>query len=91
MYSNVTEKVILEQLYGILTNSNFCLDAHLGFRKGCSTSKSLNNFLNGIYEDMEDKRGCGVFFLDFRKAFDTMDQTLLLDKMQILGLKHSMV
>ncbi len=47
--------------------------------------------MNGIYEDIESKKGGGVLFLDLKKAFDTVDHNLLLLKLKALELKESSV
>ena len=89
--SKLAEQVVHEQLYDIVTRSNFLSDAQAGFRKGYSTTTCLIDFLNGIYGDIEAKKGGGVLFLDLKKAFDTVDHNILLLKLKGLGLKESSV
>ncbi len=52
----------------------------------------FNRFpLETIYIDIDDERGCGVLFLDLKKAFDTVDHHILLRKLRGLGLKESSI
>ena len=49
------------------------------------------DFLDGIYDDIDAKRGSGVLFLDLKKAFDTVSHPLLLNKSKAAGLKESAI
>ena len=51
----------------------------------------LADFLNEIYEEMDEGGSCGVLFLDLAKAFDTVDHQILAVKLHSLGFKASTV
>ena len=59
--------------------------SQFGFRLKRSTSTALIDFTDQVLENMD--KGCvtGTVFLDLRKAFDTVDHLLLINKLKSLG------
>ena len=61
------------------------------FRHGHSTSTALIHLIELIYKEMDENALTGALFLDFRKAFDTVEQAVLLSKLQMLNPDPSML
>ena len=57
-----------------------------GSIKGSSTTVALIDMLHHWHQAIHDKRSVRVVFIDFSKAFDLIDHTLLIRKFQELGL-----
>ena len=57
-----------------------------GFRKQHSTIHPLTLFINKISETLNNKEHALAIFCDLRKAFDTIDHSILLKKLQMLGI-----
>ena len=85
--SKVFEKVIYNRLlefletYKILTNSQF------GFRKSHSTYMALMTLMDRLITSLENDEHVIGIFLDFSKAFDTVDHAILLKKMSHYGIR----
>jgi len=62
----------LEENNKLLSKNQF------GFRKGLGTIEALYNVSKCIYNALDDSRKAIVVFLDFAKAFDTIDHKQLL-------------
>ena len=75
---NLIAPVVVEQ-NELLSQSQF------GFRQKRSTSTALIEFTDQILESMD--KGCvmGAVFLDLRKAFDTVDRLIRVNKLKSLG------
>ena len=81
--SKVPEKVIFNQLYLYLTDNNLMSKFQSGFRKDFFTETSITYFVDNIRKNMDNGLLTGVVFIDLKKAFDTVDQELLLNKLHL--------
>ena len=87
VFSKVYEKVIHGRLYDHLTSLHALYDGQFGFRKGHSTSHAVQHLLENINLALEKGEYCISIFIDFKKAFDTVDFSILLDRLRDLGVK----
>ena len=80
------EKIIHNQLYQYLDVNNILSPNQYGFRKGLSTSIAIFDVLKELYENWNDKNFTGCIFIDFSRAFDTIDHQILAEKFDLYGL-----
>lgn len=74
-FSKVFEKLICDQLISFLFEYQF------GFRKGYSTERAILETVNNLKTTLDQNMfTCGIF-VDFSKAFDTINHRIRIDKM----------
>ena len=59
-----------------------------GFRPGHSTITTLLQMCDNWYENMDNGKLAGVVFIDIRKAFDSIDHSILLKKLAYYGVSQ---
>ena len=70
-----------KRLYTFLDNKNIIYYLQFGFRQQYSTSHALINITENIRRSLDDENiGCGAF-VDLQKAFDTVDDKIMLAKL----------
>ena len=85
--SKIMERILYDQLYNYLTKFELLSDSQFGFRKFHSTATALLDCTNDWYVNLDRKMFNLVVFIDLKKAFDTVDHTILLRKLELYGIK----
>ena len=85
--SKVFEKVIQERLLCFFKKQGSLLVSQYGFRRGHSTYMAILDMVENIRQAWEDGEHCLGVFIDFRKAFDTVDHSILIGKLEHLGIR----
>nr|CAH7758029.1 unnamed protein product [Callosobruchus chinensis] len=84
--SKVFERFIYFQLFEYVTSKGILPEMQSGFRKGYSTISVLLNVSDYIIRSLDAGLATSLVLLDFSKAFDTLDHSLLLVKLRYFGL-----
>ena len=87
--SKIIEKLANRQIVNYVTD-HCLLDVYQSaYRLNHSTTTALLKICDDILESIEDNEVTLMVFLDFSKAFDTVNHRLLLEKLKILGFDSS--
>jgi hypothetical protein len=62
-----------------------------GFRSKLSTTVALAHFTEQVLVNLDNKKITGAVSIDLRKAFDTVDQTILQEKLKSIGFSTSVL
>ena len=80
------EKYITAKISTFLENNNYFAYNQNGFRKGKSTANAVSTFLDDVVTDLNGGKINLAVYLDVKKAFDTIDHEILVNKLRQAGL-----
>ena len=84
--SKLFEKVAFEQLSDYFSINNYFHDGQYGFRERHSTKLATIELMDRVISALNDKFLPISIFMDLSKAFDTLDQDILLGKLRYYGI-----
>ena len=83
----ILERLMYNRLYKFLETNKLIYSLQFGFRQKHSTSHALIHLTEEIRNQLDSGNfGCGIF-VDFQKAFDTVDHDILLKKLNHYGIR----
>ena len=85
--SKILEKLMYCRLINFIEKYNLLYCLQFGFRKHYSTGLALTYLVDKISESMDTGRFSIGIFLDFSKAFDTVDHNILFAKLSCYGIR----
>ena len=87
----IMEKWVQIQLLQYLTVNNIITGNQYGFQKNKGTNNLLQTFTNYIHSQLNLNKHVGVVFIDYSKAFDTINHVQLLKNLKEIGLDETSV
>ena len=81
--SKLFEKTVFKQLYLFLTTHKLLIQQQSGFREKHSCHTALIKIIDKWLEELDNGNFTAILFLDFKKAFDTVNHNILLSKLKL--------
>ena len=85
--SKIFEKAMYNRLTDFLETQKLLMEKQFGFRKDHSTYMALMLLVDNLIKSLENGEYVLGVFLDFSKAFDTVDHAILLSKLYHYGIR----
>ena len=86
VFSKILEKVVYEQLNNYFLQHQIIPSTQSGFRSQHSTTTALLKVTDDVMRSVDDGKCTCLLLLDYSKAFDTLDHTMLCTKLKYYGL-----
>lgn len=84
--SKVVEKLIEQRLSNYLQKCHLLTAKQFGFRRGLSTNLAVIALTDKLKSDVDKGKYVGSVFIDFTKAFDSINHDILFCKLASLGI-----
>ena len=88
VFSRILERLVHDQVYEYLKVNKVLTMSQSAFQTLCSTITSLIDSTDYWYENSDHKQLNLAIFLDLKKAFDTVDHKILLEKLRKYGIRE---
>lgn len=86
--SKIYELCIKMRLLEFFSMNKSINENQFGFQKHSNTTSACLTYIEFVMKQIEQKRKTGSIFIDIRKAFDSVDHKILLNKLKNAGLQN---
>lgn len=86
-FSKIFEKILHKRLTKFLNKNNVLIPSQYGFQSKFSTSHAILDIVTQSFDNIKINHYTGLFFVDLKKAFDTVSHQILLDKLEHYGIR----
>lgn len=87
VFSKIFEIIMKNFLMNYLNKRRILNNRQFGFRPGLNTFDAINVFTTDLHNALNNHKSIISIFIDFSKAFDTVDPNILVDKLRHYGIR----
>ena len=87
LFSKVFESLMFNRIYNFVIKHEIIYKNQFGFQKGKSTEHAILDLYTNLLQAIEKQHKISCIFLDFAKAFDTVNHDILIKKLEYYGIK----
>ena len=80
-FAKIFEKIIYKRLFSFFDKHIVLSPNQCGFRPGFNTTHVITDIVTTVYKNLSNNHNTGLIFLDLKKAFDTVNHSILLSKL----------
>ena len=84
-FSKILEQIMYNRLYQHLTENKILYPKQISFQAGHLTEHAIVQLVDQILESFEYNKYTVGVFIDLSRAFDTVDHSILLKKLELYG------
>ena len=85
--SKIVERLVYNRLYNFISKHDTLYANQYGFRTNHASYMAALNLTDKIAQGLDTNKTTAALFLDLSKAFDTIDHTILLNKLSLYGIR----
>ena len=90
-FSKIFEKTMYNHLISFIDKENILYKSQFGFRKSHSTNHAIISLVENVNQALDSGKVLVGVFLDLKKAFDTVDHKILIDKLFKYGIRGNIL
>ena len=85
--SKILEKIIYTRVYDFLVENCQLYENQFGFHSNHSCEHAIGQTVGTLLKNMENKKNSICVLLDLSKAFDTIEHSIMLQKLELYGIR----
>ena len=85
--SKLLERIVYKRTFQFITDTGQLYESQYGFRKHHSCNDAISELLGEILHNLENNKYTVAIYLDLSKAFDTLQHSVILKKLECYGIR----